>query len=184
MPRTTCRWSPRSRSRRRPAAERPAAGRVQRSEAVPQLLDLVGQLGLTRPRRLDHGGRGARHERLVGESLASGRQPALGLGQVADESVAFQGVGVGVGRLRPDGRLDLAAGDDHRQVARSGGRLERLGGQLAMQRPGAGEPLDGRAERLERRTELERHVDQRLQPVGGRELAPTRGRCGSRRRGR
>src|SRR6185369_6327305 len=76
----------------------------------------------------------------------------------------------GIGRLGPDGRLDLATWDDDREVSRLGCRLERLRSQLAMQRPRTGESLDGRLERLEGRPECDRNVDERLEPVGGREL--------------
>ncbi len=89
-------------------------GRGSAFEAVPELLDLVGQLGLARPGGLDHGGRRAADERLVREPLAGGGEPSLGLGQVADQAFAFQGARVGVGRLRSDGRLDLAARDQDR----------------------------------------------------------------------
>ena len=97
-------------SRAGPAWPAASPARPSAVQAVPQAGDLVGQLGLARPGALDHRGRRARHERLVRESLAGRSQPALGLGQLAVQPFAFQVGRVGIGRLRPDGRLDLAAG--------------------------------------------------------------------------
>ena len=79
-------------------------------------------------------------------------EPALGLGQVALEPLALE-------RRRPRRRSRRAGRrprsrrrpSDDRQVAAARRRLERLGRQLAVERPRAGEPLDGRPERLERR---------------------------------
>src|SRR5829696_6724858 len=124
---TTCRSSPRSRSGRRPGDRRASA-----LEAIPQLLDLIGKLGFTRAGSIDDRGRSSRHERLVREPLARSLEPALDFGEVADEPIAFEGACVAVGRLGPDGGLDLATLDEDRQIARPNGGVERLGCQLAM----------------------------------------------------
>ena len=168
MPRTTCRWSPRSRSRRpgltpgrQPSALRggPAAcrpGRPARPRAP------------ARPRRR-RPGRARQNDSLARRSRAAVSQPSASARSRSRRSRSRAPASASVVLGRTAASISPPATID-RQVARLGGRLERLGRQLAMERPRPGESLDGRAERLERRTELDGHVDQRLEPVGGREL--------------
>ena len=108
----------------------------------------------------------------------------LGLGQLALEPGALEGAGALVGRGGPDGRLDVAGAGDDRQVARRPGGVERLGRELAVQRPRSREPLERRPERLERRRRAPaaRRPASRATP---RPAAwPSPARCAGRRRGR
>ena len=72
------------------------------AESAPRELaqpgDLLGQLRLAGAGALDDSGRGARHERLVGEAFAGRREPALGLAEVALESLALEVGCAGVAR--------------------------------------------------------------------------------------
>jgi len=60
------------------------------AEAFPQPRDLVRQLRLARPCALDHGGRGASRERVIGQPLAGRHQPTFGLRQLALETSALE----------------------------------------------------------------------------------------------
>ena len=125
------------------------------SRSLAQAGDLLGQLGLARPRALDDGRRGARHERLVGQPVRGPRRASPRPRPARARAARARGRRRRRRPVRrPDGRLDLAAAERRpsgRPVARR--RLERLGRQLALERPRPRQPLDRRAERLEGRAE-------------------------------
>ena len=129
--------------------------------------DLVGEVGLPCASLLDDRRGRSGDEVLVGEASAGCGEPALGLDQIALEAIAFKTCGRVIGGSDADGRLDVATGHHHREVARGGRRFERLRGEFTSEWSGSREPLDRGSKRLEGGAEVGRHVDQRLQPVPG-----------------
>ena len=108
--------------------------------------DLVGEVGLPCASLLDDRRGRSGDEVLVGEASAGCGEPALGLDQIALETIAFQVRGRAVSGSDPDRCLDLVPGDHHGKVTVGRGRLERFRCEFAAERSGAREPLDGRPE--------------------------------------
>ena len=178
---TTCRSWPRSRSR--PACDRirVADQRSRRSRS----LSTCSASSASRARAASTTGTGARltKDSFESRSRAAASHPSASASSRIRRSRSRAPASAS-SRPRPNGGLDLAAGDDDREVAWPDRRFECLGSQLAAERACARESLDGRAQPFECRPELDRHVDERLEPVGGRAASPRRVRCGSRRPGR
>ncbi len=75
----------------------------------------------------------------------------------------------------PNDRLGLPEQD--RQTTLADGAVERLAGEVAGERPGAGEPLDRGPQRLERRPELGRRSRRRPAARSPVRASPPHGRC-------
>ena len=125
------------------------------------------------------GGALAMNASLARRARAAGSQPSASASSRSSR-VALERPRRRVGGRRPDRGLDLAAGDDDRQVARRGRRVERLRRQLAVERPRPGQALDRRAgaPRRSRRARTGRRRASRASRRPAR--SPSRARCGSR----
>ena len=148
----------------------PAASPARPSavQAVSQAGDLIGQLRFSGPCAVDHLGRRARHERRVRQALASRSQPALGLGELALQPVAFEVGRVGMracrrGRRPRARRRPTMIVRSPAVVAASSasGVSSRRSGRARASRSMAGRSASKVV------AELERHEDQRLEPVRG-----------------
>ena len=179
MPSPSCRRSCAGRSgrRRRAATSRRRSGVPGRRMRCPALApstprslaqpgDLLGQLGLLAraPSTMAAGARDMK-DSSASRTRAAASQPSASARSRSSRSRSRSRRGVGRGAGRTVAWISPPARTTVRSPS-SRGRLERLGRQLAPERSGAGQPLDRRAERLERRAERGRHVDQRPQPVG------------------